>query len=366
MRAKELDLEVFQLWHQNNEFKENELHAFESLLRRTRGILSLVRNYGFQDPWGIDELIEQAETMLNEAEYSSNLFDSISRIGRKQQVDDLKIQHALSKGDTFFAGKIAMRMLVEDEYIIDTIIVNALNAVDQYYKAEKIRIPALNPTQYLKRETRKAQVNVLQEAKNIFFCLDYSGSMAGDRMKRANKNLLWVYKGMLLLSRCFVRLVFGTFTSFNIALSSQCHTEHCQDKDQVGFIRFNHDIDESLWFPLGKKGEWGVVQEAVLKQATDAEGGTRLYAALNRCVTQILNTETKSDTWIIALTDGVGYTRMALSGFLSIAFSTTLASHQLYIYRSSFIIRSRRGIIPPNESSKESKRPTDSGLPSCT
>ena len=168
---------MFQLWHQNNEFKENELHAFESLLRRTRGILSLVRNYGFQDPWGIDELIEQAETMLNEAEYSSNLFDSISRIGRKQQVDDLKIQHALSKGDTFFAGKIAMRMLVEDEYIIDTIIVNALNAVDQYYKAEKIRIPALNPTQYLKRETRKAQVNVLQEAKNIFFCLDYSGSI---------------------------------------------------------------------------------------------------------------------------------------------------------------------------------------------
>ena len=81
--------------------------------------------------------------------------------------------------------------------------------------------------------------------------------------------------------------------------------EHCQDKDQVGFIRFNHDIDESLWFPLGKKGDWQVVQEAVLKQATDAEGGTRLYAALNRCVTQILKTETKSDTWIVALTDGV-------------------------------------------------------------
>jgi len=117
-------------------------------------------------------------------------------------------------------------------------------------------------------------VNVLREAKNVFFCLDYSGSMAGERMKRANKNLLWVYG------------------------------ELCSDKDWVGFIRFNHDIDAKLWFPMGKKGDWGQVQEAILALAVDAEGGTRLYAALNRCITQILRAENKNDTWIIALTDG--------------------------------------------------------------
>jgi len=167
-----------------------------------------------------------------------------------------------------------MRMLVEDEYIIDTVIVNSITAVDRYYKAEKIRVPTVNAAQYLARDTRKAQVNTMREAKNVFFCLDYSGSMAGERMERANKNLLWVYN------------------------------EHCSDKDYVGFIRFNHDIDEKLWFPLGKKGDWGQVQEAILQLAVDAEGGTRLYAALNRCVTQIQNIETKNDTWIIALTDG--------------------------------------------------------------
>lgn len=261
--------------HKYNLFKKNEVQEFEGLLRRTRGILALVRNYGFKDPWGVDSLIEQAQTLLNEAnDYTSNLFNSMSRIGRTQQLDDLRMQKALASGDNFTAAKIAMRMLVEDEYIIDTVIVNAMTAVKRYFETQGIRIPRLNATQYLQRETRKAHVNVLREAKNVFFCLDYSGSMAGERMQRANKNLLWVYE------------------------------EHCSDKDMVGFIRFNHDIDDSLWFPLGKKGDWGQVQDAVLKLAVDAEGGTRLYAALNRCVTQILKTETKNDTWIIALTDG--------------------------------------------------------------
>lgn len=196
LRAKALDEEVSEIYRRNNTFKnEMELDEFEGLLRRARGILSLVRNFGFEDPWGIDSLIIQAETLLNDAEYSSKLFESISRVGRKQQIDDLKIQYLLCSQDFTKAGTVAMRMLVEDEYIIDTIATNATNAVEQYFKTKKVRI-SLNPTQYLKRETRKAQVNVLQEAKNIFFCLDYSGSMAGERMKRANKNLLWVYKGL--------------------------------------------------------------------------------------------------------------------------------------------------------------------------
>jgi Mg-chelatase subunit ChlD len=275
LRAKGLDLEVLQFLHKHNLFQEHEVNEFESLLRRARGLLSLIRNYGFQDPWGVDSLIEQAQTLLNEAhDTTSNLFHSMNRVGRTQQIDDLRMQRAFGQKDHHTAAKIAMRMLVEDEYIIDTTIVNALQFVNQYFNIEGIKIPTVNATQYLKRETRKSQVNVLREAKNVFFCLDYSGSMAGDRMKRANKNLLWVYH------------------------------EHCSDKDMVGFIRFNHDIDDKLWFPLGKKGNWGEVQEAVLSLAKDAEGGTRLYAALNRCVTQILATETKNDTWIIALTDG--------------------------------------------------------------
>ena len=80
--------------------------------------------------------------------------------------------------------------------------------------------------------------------------------------------------------------------------------EHCLDKDHVGFVRFNHAVDDKLFFDLGRKGECQDTHEKILQQATDAEGGTRLYAALHRCVNMAKQANNSYDTWIIALTDG--------------------------------------------------------------
>ena len=44
--------------------------------------------------------------------------------------------------------------------------------------------------------------------------------------------------------------------------------------------------------------------ERILQQATDAEGGTRLYAALHKCVGMAKAVDNQYDCWIIALTDG--------------------------------------------------------------
>lgn len=93
-------------------------------------------------------------------------------------------------------------------------------------------------------------------------------------MYRAQKNLIWTYQ------------------------------EHCLDKDFVGFIRFNHSIDDKLHFNLERKGGNQEEHLEILNAATDAEGGTRLYAALNRCVNMSLEAENNYDTWIIAMTDG--------------------------------------------------------------
>ena len=63
---------------------------------------------------------------------------------------------------------------------------------------------------------------------------------------RANSNLLWVFD------------------------------DHCLDKDYVGFVRFNHAVDDNLYFPLGRKGDNLDMQRKILSDAVDAEGGTRL------------------------------------------------------------------------------------------
>jgi len=41
-----------------------------------------------------------------------------------------------------------------------------------------------NLAQGVKRETRRTAVDSMRKAKNVIFCLDYSGSMNGERMAR--------------------------------------------------------------------------------------------------------------------------------------------------------------------------------------
>ena len=82
------------------------------------------------------------------------------------------------------------------------------------------------------------------------------------------------------------------------------YDEHCLDKDFVGFCRFNHAVDDKLYFELERKGGKSDDHKEIIGQALNAEGGTRLYAALNRCVNMAINSGNEFDTWIIALTDG--------------------------------------------------------------
>lgn len=99
-------------------------------------------------------------------------------------MDDLKIQHALSKGEIYEAAKVAMRILVEDEYVIDTVLMNCVTTLNTYYDLHGNPNKVPNLAEGLKRETRRGQVDSMREAKNVIFCLDYSGSMAGERIHR--------------------------------------------------------------------------------------------------------------------------------------------------------------------------------------
>lgn len=183
IEAKRLDEEVQQFLKEYGLYQLCLVQEFESILRRARGLLLLVRNFKFSDEnvWNIEHLINQLDEMVMSENF--NLYMDVTKVGRRQQVDDLRIQHALSKKNYEAAAKIAMKMLVEDEFVIDTVFVNACTAVNKFFESKKARVPTINANQYLQRETRRAQVNVLREAKNVMFCLDYSGSMA-DRMER--------------------------------------------------------------------------------------------------------------------------------------------------------------------------------------
>lgn len=111
--------------------------------------------------------------------------------------------------------------------------------------------------------------------KRLHFCLDYSGSMAGGRMQRANQNMLMIYD------------------------------KYCGDQDEVGFVRFNHEVDtrHGKTFALGIKN---AAQRDVLVDCNNAEGGTMFYRALEHCVNQMIagGKAKGQNNWIVALTDG--------------------------------------------------------------
>ena len=184
-RAKSLDQEAYLLWRERGQLVDMASTEFGCLLRRARGMLTLISDGEFEDIWGIDELIEKANDMIhNPAFEDSSLFDGVSVTARKQQVQDLKIQYHMAKGEKYEAAQIAIRLLVEDEYVIDTVIMNCVTTLNKYYELEGDPMQVPNLAQGVKRETRRGAVDSLRQAKNVIFCLDYSGSMAGERMQR--------------------------------------------------------------------------------------------------------------------------------------------------------------------------------------
>ena len=92
-RAKSLDQEAYLLWRERGQLVDMATHEFGCLLRRARGMITLISDGEFEDIWGIDEIIEKANDMIhNPAFAESSLFEGVSVVARKQQVNDLKIQ----------------------------------------------------------------------------------------------------------------------------------------------------------------------------------------------------------------------------------------------------------------------------------
>ena len=168
LRAKALDEETYLYWRDRGQLFDNAKNEFFCLLRRARGILTLIQDAGFRDVWGVEDLIEQAGDMLRNPQYTqSTLFEGVNLVSRQQQLTDLQIQYALSKNDTYGAAKLAMKLLVEDEYIIDTVLMNCVTTLNTHFglHGELNEIPHI--AKGVKRETRRGQVDSLREAKNV-------------------------------------------------------------------------------------------------------------------------------------------------------------------------------------------------------
>lgn len=147
--CKDMDREVVDNG-QTVGFKGDEDVYFELLLSRIKGLLSLMR-MGYEDVWGIEELFEDAKTVLSTALQCPDhtLFRDLEAAGQMQRLDSALIEYYLllaSKaknggGDEVVekraeeqeyvkkAAAIATRMLFDDDYVIGEAGLLALKAL---------------------------------------------------------------------------------------------------------------------------------------------------------------------------------------------------------------------------------------------
>ena len=94
---------------------------FNVSLNRVRGHLLLLE-MGYPDDWDLEELLEELFSSLKKElksnQQTSALFRELSPAGRMQQVETELMRYKVLKGDLDTASKIAVRMLMEDEFIL--------------------------------------------------------------------------------------------------------------------------------------------------------------------------------------------------------------------------------------------------------
>ena len=112
-------------------FKGEKGMHFEVLMSRITGVLILMKK-GYPDEWGIEDLLFEAKKELVLAlkqQPQHSMFHDTRPAGQMQRLDVAYIDYYLMKGDKTKAAEFSIRMLVEDEYLLQDCAMLALKAL---------------------------------------------------------------------------------------------------------------------------------------------------------------------------------------------------------------------------------------------
>jgi hypothetical protein len=282
-RCREYDRGVQEfMLHEKLMFRYSDV-VFDRLLRRIHGLslLFTLDNTVWQ-VWDVNDLVEQADLMLQAAwdQQRAPLFQDVGRVGRLQQLEGAVVGLEVASGKLEEASQLATRMLVEDEFIIDS---SFVIAADTYMKL--MREPNLTWSREAKLRT----------------------SLEFRRMRRSGK------RTTLDVERCFVFCVeLGENLKDSpelLKINSEVlafYDEQCNEKDTVGLVALNASSDSNLVVKLGPKESIDVEQREALEKATQQVGGTMSNFALPAAVNMVVSPSRSrtSDVFLIYISDG--------------------------------------------------------------
>lgn len=276
------------LLHEKLMFKFSDV-VFDRLLRRIHG-LSLLFNLepAVWQAWDINDLVEQADLMLQAAwdQERAPLFQDVTRVGRLQQLEGAVVALELTSGRLQEACQLGMRMLVEDEFIINSSFVIVADTV-----LKLLREPNLSWTKEAKLKT----------------------SLEFRRMRRAGK------RASLDIERCFVFcLELGEKTAENEAILDinseilAMYDEQCHAKDKVGMVSLGDARDRAI-FKLKTKEKVEDEFRSILDIESSEPSVDVKTPALPTAVNMVVSPSTSrtSDVFLIYVSDGTSLDQAA-------------------------------------------------------
>lgn len=282
-RTRALDEDVRDYWLDRKLLLKNSERLFNRLLRRFYG---LVEYYDFQDArsaWEASELIEEADNLLHAAwnESSAALFQEVTAAGRLQQLESAAMRLDLLAGKNEEAARLAMRMLVEDEYILESSYGVAAKSILQFLHDKGSDAWGVRTKSCCREDLRKmlksCKTKNIDLGKSIVFCIEINEQYEADStLDRIQWNSLRLYDLI------------------------------CSSDDNVAIVAHTTNGDYSV--ELGNKAENAGIQRARLELATTLTND-RVHPSLPFATQMLVDCSSSydSDSFIILITDGYSW-----------------------------------------------------------
>lgn len=233
--------------------------------------------------WDVGTLIQDTETFLVAAwdESSAPLFRNLSRHGRRQELESVAIRYMLCNHSYFEAASIAIRMMVEDTFLLDDAFKMAATALTEFSKDESSDCWTASTKSSIKSDLRK----MLRRRKRIDVDV--------------GKCIVFAFELNKKWDGC---PVLDMINSRSLCLYDEC----CFDDDLVGLVAYTSK--EDLNVPLGLKSENEGIQRTSLDIATCSTNSgiqpTSLFA-IQMIIDEQLSNEI--DSFIVLVTDGFSF-----------------------------------------------------------
>ena len=284
-QARSLDGGVREYWLQSRQLFQKSAVVFDRLIRRLNGLAAvrLVDDEIWQF-WNVNDLVDEADLMLTTAwkHGAAPLFVGVDRVGRLQQLEGAVMRLELCSGKVEEAAQLGMRMLVEDEFIIDSAFVVAAESLMRYQRSLPKPWPrkALRSSRLDIRKMLKSVKNCyLDTGKCVVFCFDL-----GEKWDKEQHALDLLNKGCLNL-----------------------YDKICSDDDFVGVVAARENANEPEVIAMSEVGgPLEAERRKVIDFATQVTDGARTHGALATAVDMVTDSVITMgyNTFILYISDG--------------------------------------------------------------